>query len=361
VQGPFLEKTAVADVEAESDEAVSAVPGTVRVDSLKRQLMGVRLETVEKSTQSHTVRLLGRVTTDETRVYRINAAVDGWIRKTGANTTGSLVRKDEILASFYSPEFLSAQQAYIYSLSSMDRFKVSGRDGPPQLKLTELNIRQYQDTLQNLGMSEIQIAEIAQTRQYTEQIQIRSPATGFVTVRNVSPGLRIDKGSELYRIVDLGRVWVVADVFENDLLSLKPGQTVRVVLRNRNKIFQARVSAVLPQFDAVSRTMKVRLEADNPDYLLRPDMFVDLEFPVTSPRKIVTVPAEAVLDSGLKRRVFVERAAGVFEPRAVETGARFGSRIEIVRGLSGGERIVVSGTFLIDSESRMDPELSEVR
>ena len=123
------------------------------------------------------MRLLGRVTGDENRTYRINAAVDGWIQKINHQTTGSLVKKDEVLALFYSPEFLSAQQAYLYSLSSLDRFKASGREGPRQIQLTEVNMQQYRDTLMNLGMSALQIREIAETRQYTENVQIRSPRT----------------------------------------------------------------------------------------------------------------------------------------------------------------------------------------
>ncbi len=345
---------------AAGDDSEPAAPGSVRVPFYKRQLLGVRIETVERNSQKQVMRLLGRVTGDENRTYRINAAVDGWIQKINHQTTGSLVKKDDVLALFYSPEFLSAQQAYLYSLSSLDRFKASGREGPRQIQLTEVNMQQYRDTLMNLGMSALQIREIAETRQYTENVQIRSPAEGFIALRNVSPGLRIEKGSELYRIVDLRRVWILVDLYEKDIGRIRPGGTARVMLRQQQKVYQAKVSEVLPQFDAASRTLKLRLEADNPGYCLRPDMFVDVEFSLLLP-KMVNIPAEAVLHAGLRKTVFVDRGNGLFEPREVETGRQFGSRVEIMKGLREGERIVSSGNFLIDAESKTDLAGSQSR
>lgn len=336
-----------------TDDDSSSVPGSVQVSLEKQQLMGVHLVSVSKTSESHTLRVLGRVVPDETRIYRINAAVDGWIRETHDNTTGSIVKKDQILASFYSPEFLSAQQAFIFALGSKDRFQKNVKDPPQQLTLTDRNIKQYRDSLRNIGMSDVQIEEIAETRAYAESIQIRSPANGFVTVRNVSTGLRFDKGTELYRIADLSRVWILADLFENEASYFKPGRTVKVTLREQKKTFTAKVSSVLPQFDSATRTLKLRLEVDNPGHTLRPDMFVDVEIPVTFP-PAVTVPADAILDSGIKKTVFVDRGNGIFEPRLVETGWRFGNRVEIKSGLKPGERIVVSGNFLIDSESKME-------
>jgi RND family efflux transporter MFP subunit len=338
---------------ASDDDVSSSVPGSVQVSPDKQQLMGVRLATVAKVSESHTLRVLGRVVSDETRIYRINAALDGWIRETFSNTTGSFVKKDQILASFYSPELLSAQQAFIFALGSKDRFQKNVKEPPQQLTLTDRNIKQYRDALRNIGMSDIQIGEIAESRAYAENIQIRSPAHGFIIVRNVSTGLRFDKGTELYRIADLSRVWVLADLFENEAPYFKPGRTVKVTLREQKKTFMAKVSSVLPQFDPATRTLKVRIEVDNPGYTLRPDMFVDVDIPVTFP-PAVTVPTDAVLDTGIRKTVFVDHGNGIFVPRLVETGWRFGNRVEIKSGLKPGERIVVSGNFLIDSESKME-------
>jgi YHS domain-containing protein len=203
-------------------------------------------------------------------------------------------------------------------------------------------------------MGEMQIKEMIRTRKYIENVDITSPADGFIIARNVSEGQRFDKGTELYRIADLSRVWILADLFENEaeLIKIKPGQSVAISLPYQKKNLQATVSNIIPQFDTVSRTMKVRLEADNPGFVLKPDMFVDVEFPVNLPPTLL-IPVDALLDSGLRKTVFVDRGNGFFEPRDIETGWRIGGKAEVVKGLMPGERIVISGTFLVDSESRM--------
>jgi len=219
-------------------------------------------------------------------------------------------------------------------------------------KSADWNLQLRIQQLQNLGMSALQIEEIRRTRELPETIKILAPADGFVLARNASPGLKFERGAEWYRIADLSRIWILADVFENDVKYLRPGVRAQVSLPNQRRTFPATVAETLPQFDAATRTLKVRLEAENLGFALRPDMFVDVELPITLPPAI-TVPVDAVLDSGLKKTVFVDRGEGVFEPRPVQTGWRLGDRVEIVEGLAPGERIVVSSTFLLDSESRM--------
>ena len=331
----------------------SMPPGTVNVDPERQQFIGVRVGQVERTSGRRTIRVLGRVAADETRIYRLNAAAEGWIQQISTVTTGSQVKKGQLLATFYAPEFRSSIQAYLYTLSALDRFKASGTETPGQINLTNVSIQQAADSLKNLGMSEVQIEEIGRTRELTQNIKILAPADGFVLARNLSPGQKFEKGTEWFRIADLNRIWILADVFKNEAKLLRPGMLTRVTLPDDpDEGFDARVSEVLPQFDPTSRTLKVRLDAKNPRYVLRPDMFVDLEFPVSYPPTI-TVPADAVVDSGVKRTVYVAKGDGVFEPRKVETGWRAGDQVEIVRGLMPGERVVVSGTFLIDSESRM--------
>jgi YHS domain-containing protein len=157
---------------------------------------------------------------------------------------------------------------------------------------------------------------------------------------------------EFYRIADLSRVWIVADVFGSEAQNVHPGTLARVTLSDQGKTFTARVSNVLPQVDPATRTLKLRLEAENPGFVLRPDMFVDVELPVATPAAL-TVPMDAVIDSGQEQRVFIERENGSFEPRKVQTGWHVGDRVEIVKGLTEGDRVVASGTFLVDSESRL--------
>jgi membrane fusion protein, copper/silver efflux system len=341
-------------VSGESGNDTSSMPpGTVRIIPEKQQLIGVKLGTVEKKAATYTLRILGRVAADETRIYRIIAAADGWIVDAFNNPTGSLVKKDEVLASVFIPETLIEQRNYITwilggGLGGSDR--VLQTRNPLQYVWSR---QQFIENLQKLGMGDSQIEEVARTRQVIQNVQIRAPTTGFVTVRDVSPSQRFLKGNELFRITDLSRVWIVADIFENESGYLQPGKSVKVSLPNRGMTFQAKVNDVLPQFDPVTRTLKVRLEAANPGYVLKPDMFVDLELAVTLP-PVIAVPADAVLDSGIKRTVFVDQGNGFFEPRKVETGRQIGNRIEIVKGLKPGEQIAVSGNFLIDSESRLE-------
>lgn len=309
-------------------------------------MIGVRVEKVEKTSQRQTMRTLGRVFADENRTYRLIAGADGWVRNVLESTTGSLVRKDQLMATVFNYQFLARQQQYLGALEFEDRRQKSGASPiKDQLDGTKLE-------LYRLGVGDYQIQEITRTRKLVSEIEIRSPATGIVLVRNISTQQRFDMGTEVFRIADLSRVWIIADVFESEARYIMPGMTARVSLPHQGEVFKAVVSDVPPPFDAATRTLKVRLEVDNPGYKLRPDMFVDVELLITIPDAI-NVSADAVLDSGLRKTVFVDRGHGFFEPRKVETGWHLGDRIEIVEGLMPGERIVVSGNFLIDSESRM--------
>jgi membrane fusion protein, copper/silver efflux system len=338
----------------ESFESSNSMPsGTVRITPERQQLLGVRSGLVEKKATTHTLRILGLVAPDENRLFRLNASTELWIRKVYPPTTGSLVRRDEPLLAYYATNFLTAAQSYLYALDTWDRQRAAKMDSSAQIDIVKVQIRQAVESLQNLGVSDTQIAEMERTRKIGDLVDVRSPTAGFVLSRNASPGQWIGPGTEMYKIADLSRVWIFADLFENEAHYFRPGQKVRVILPHQQRVFQATVSDVLPLFNAITRTMKVRLVVDNPGFVMRPDMFVDVEFPVTLPPAIA-VPADAVLDSGLKKTVFVDLGNGYFEPREVETGWRIGNQVEIIRGLKPGERIVISGTFMIDSESRLE-------
>jgi Cu(I)/Ag(I) efflux system membrane fusion protein len=328
-------------------------PGTVNIGPERRQIVGIRIAEVRKEPVQGTLRVLGRVAADETALFVINAATAGWVMSISDVTPGALVKKDDVLATFYAPEVLGAQQAYVYSLNTLDRLKGEGTALPSQVTSVEVSVQQARDSLHNLGMSDIQMDAIAKTKERVQRIEMRSPATGIVVSRNIFLGLKFIQGTEFFRIADLRRVWIFLDVYENETQFLKQGARPKVSLAGQNRTFDAVVSDVLPLFDPESRTMKVRLEAENPGYVLRPDMFVDVELPVAL-EATLSVPRDAILDTGLKRTVFVDRGGGFFEPREVETGRRLGNTVEIVKGLAPGERIVVSGTFMIDSESRME-------
>jgi RND family efflux transporter MFP subunit len=342
---------------ANDDSDGDLPPGSVKISPDRQQLLGVQVSLVEKKGTTHTIRTFGRVAVDENRIYRIITPSEGWLIDFQGGTTGSLVTKDQVLAKFSGRENLIRdiardQQAFFLALNTRDR-KIAENATEEQIAAAEQQVKSAERNLIAFGMSDTQIKEIARTRKPDREIEIRSPVTGVVLFRNVFPKFLFDRNTEFYRIADLSRVWILADAYENEAAFFKPGIQAKVTLLHQRKTFHAQVSKVLPLFDGASRTLKVRLELDNPGFTLRPDMFVDVEFPVRLPPAVI-VPTDAVLDTGLKKTVFVDRGSGFFEPREVETGWRLGQRVEITKGLSPGEKIAVSGTFLIDSESRMD-------
>jgi Cu(I)/Ag(I) efflux system membrane fusion protein len=302
------------------------------------------------------LRTSGRVAPDENRTYPIVAAVSGWMRQVESVATGDSVQADQVLASFAAPqpEFDSAQQMYYNSLEML--YRASSQPQPRSqshdLSRAGGEIERIADGLRNMGVSNSQLRQMAKRRELVQDIQIQSPVDGFVLKRNVSPGLRFDRGFEFYRIADLNHVWILADVYRDQLPFIRRGASARITSAEASRALSGTVSQSEPIFDEATLTLKVRLEAANPNAALKPGMFVDVEFPVRLPPTLV-VPADAIVDTGVRKTVFVDSGNGYFEPRPVETGWRIGDEVEITRGLVAGERIVISGTFLVDSESRM--------
>jgi len=337
-------------------ESAVAPPGAVHISPEKQQLVGLR--TVEASRRSgvHLLRTSGRVVPDETRVYKIAPKFEGWIRQVFPVTTGTYVKKGQPLVSIYGNEYAAAQQAYIYALNGLAQVRRSrdpARDFAGATPQVDLQMAETLANLQNLSMDPRQIDEIARLRQVQVDTRLTAPADGFIVARNVFFNQKFDAGAELFRIVDLSHVWIVADIFADDDRWFSRGSPARVrVAGSQQSVYTARVSDILPQFDAATHTLKLRLETDNPTFALRPDMLADVEIQVTLPPAVI-VPSDAVIDSGRNAIVYVERGNGYFEPRTVETGWRMDNEIAITRGLEPGERVVAEGAFLVDSESRL--------
>jgi Cu(I)/Ag(I) efflux system membrane fusion protein len=332
-----------------AEAAEGAAMQTIQLSADVQRMIGVKSEPARQSTGKETVRALGRVTADERRIYRVTSYTNGWIRQTFADATGSLVRRGDVLATFYAREFLAAQQSYFYALDALDR-----RAGTeePQLVATRAQVQAAADSLEALGMSAAQVAELARTRRPTQEVEIRAPSGGLLLGRNVSPGQRVEGGEELFVVADLSHVVVIADLAQQDARYIRAGDSVAMTFSRDDRVFRGRISAVPPRFDAAAFTLKVRIEVENADVTLRPDMLLDVQFPLRVPEAL-TVPASAVLDTGSRATVFVDRGGGSYEPRVVETGWRYGDRVQIVRGLTPDERVVTAGTFLMDSESRL--------
>jgi RND family efflux transporter MFP subunit len=325
--------------------------GLLNITSEKQQLIGVEYGVVDMASTSSSFRAVGRVTQDETRVVRIHPKIEGWIEKVHVDFMGARVEQGQPLLTIYSPAMLAAQQEYLLAIQARNVLKES-----PLKEAAENSdslIRASRMRLELWDVGRAQMDELEKTGQPMRTITLFAPANGYVIARNAFTGQKVTPDTELYALTDLSRVWVVADVFESDAANVRVGQNAVVSLPQANgKRFSGRVSYILPQVDPATRTLKVRLEAPNPELQLKPDMFVEVEFQLVSSRKL-TVPSEAVLDAGLRKTVFVDHGNGNLEARQVETGERLGDRIEILHGLKAGERIVTSGNFLIDSESQL--------
>jgi len=338
--------------EDERKQPESTPGGAIHISAEKQQLIGVQYGTPSYTASSESIRATGRVAQDETRLTRIHPRIEGWIAKTFVDYTGQPVKKGDPLLTIYSPDMVASEQELLLALQARDQMKSSPLKDA--FGNSEVLIEATRRRLQLFDLSEPQIDQIVQTRRPIESITMYSPADGYVTARNAYPSQRVTPETELYTLSDLSRVWIVADIFEADIARIHEGLAAVVSAPSGEApTFRARVANVQPQVDPQTRTMKVRLEADNPGLRLKPDMFVDVQFTLGGAPKL-TVPADAVVDSGLKQTVYVDRGNGYLESRAVQIGEHLGDRIEIAAGLKPGERIVTSGTFLVDSESRLE-------
>jgi RND family efflux transporter MFP subunit len=335
----------------EAKQTTTQPPGTVEIPPEKQQLMGVTYGAAEYETATGSIRAAARVTLDETKIAKVQTKLEGWIDQVTVNFTGKLVQKGDPLLTIYSPEALATQQEYLLATKAQRVMQ----DNPVHelLGSTENLVAAARKRLELWDIGDAQIEEISRTGQTLKNLTLYSPISGFVMERNAFPSQRVTPDTVLYTVADLSTVWVIADVFEYEAVNIRLNQPATLTLTYLpGRTFHGRVSYILPQVDPATRTLKVRLEVANPGYALKPDMYGEVEFQTGGARKLV-VPLSAVLNSGDHQTVFVDRGNGYFEPRAVKIGEQMDGRIEILSGLKAGERIVVSGNFLMDSESRL--------
>ncbi len=334
-----------------ADDASTMPPGAVQVPSEKQQLIGVRYGNVEVTQGAQTVRAVGKVAYDETRLRHVHSRTEGWIERVFVNFTGDVVKAGQPLLTIYSPELLASQQEYLLALRARDLLKGSTVRGVASDNNSLIEAARRRLELWNL--SEAQIEELERTQKPKPTVTLYADSSGYVMTRNAFPHQKVMPDTELYTMADLSRVWVIANVFEYEAPLVRVGQSATVVVPYLNdRRLNARVSYIQPQVDAQTRTLQVRLELPNPGLALKPEMFVNVELAAQQAPQL-TVPFEAVLDTGLKKIVFVALGNGWFEPREIEAGERLGGRVEVRRGLKAGERIVTSGVFLLNSESQL--------
>ena len=343
---------------ADASAARVPTPGTLSVaqDKLPVALPRVtsfRIEPVRRQTGLRAVHAKGTIEEDDSRIYRIFAGSDGRISSLGNNSPGTIVHKGEKLATFFSNELIKAQQAYFFSLQAFESAKAGKR--PNDIRQAEDGVHANEKILMSMGMGEPQIHQVAQKRVATRDIEIVAPADGMVVVRNLVQQQRLEPGTEIFRIVDLSRVWVFTSVLPGEMPFLKPGAKARIVIPQTGRTLQAVVSSAVPLVHPEGRVPQVKLEAQNPALLLRPDMYVNVELQISAPSGLC-IPREAAVDNGIENIVYVETGNHTFEPRVVELGNTFGDRVLVRRGLSEGDRVAVPGHFLRDSESRTRKE-----
>ncbi len=351
-QQPGLNPETGNDLEPVYADDISAMPvGTVQITPEKQQLIGVKYGEVERTGGARLIRAEGKVAFDETRIQHVHTKVEGWIDQVFVDYTGQLVTKGQPLMTIYSPDMLASQRELLLAAKARDTMK--GNPLPTAFDQSESLLQAARRRLELWDLSEAQINQVLKTGQPIKNITLYSPIGGYVTDRKAFPQLKVMPDTDLYTIVDLSRVWIMADLFEYEAPNIHVGETATVSLQSvPGRKFTAHINYIQPQVDPMTRTLKVRLDMDNPGLLLKPDMYAAVEFHVSIPVQL-TVPADAVLDAGDRKTIFIDRGNGFFEPRQVTTGQRNGDRIQILSGLTGGERIVTSGNFLIDSESQM--------
>jgi Cu(I)/Ag(I) efflux system membrane fusion protein len=332
-------------------QAAAMSPGSVQLTPDQEQAVRLQTETVQTRPGTHELHTAGRVTPDEALTYGVSAGVDGWVRRVFSDRTGTQVKRGEALTAFFSKDVSAPQQAYVYALESYERLKQTPSPAADSRALVTRQLAITRDNLQFLGMGDSQIDELGRTHGEIFDINLTAPADGQIVERHVAVGQRFMKGELLYRIANLERVWVLADIYPGDAAFSGAFASARVRIEGLPPL-DAKVSTVPPQFDEQGRTGRLRLEVNNPRGSLLPGMIVDVDVDVPA-RAAMTVHADALIDSGTTRRVFVALGDGQYEAREVETGWQEGDRVEIRGGLKAGERVVTAGAFLLDSESRM--------
>ncbi|SPF54315.1 Efflux transporter, RND family, MFP subunit [Candidatus Sulfopaludibacter sp. SbA4] len=333
--------------------------GTVEIAPEKQQLIGVEFSTAQYETVTGSIHAAARVVLDETKIAKVQTRLEGWIDQVFVDFTGKRIEKGDPLLTLYSPEALATQQEYLLALKAQRQMHDNPMQDPAQdpmrvmMGSTENLVAAAKKRLELWDITGRQIDEVASTGKTLINLTLDSPISGFVMERNAFPKQHVTPDTVLYTVADLGTVWVIADVFEYEAANVRLNSPATLTLAYLpGRTFRGRVSYILPQVDPTTRTLKVRMQFDNPGYTLKPEMYGDVEFQTGGTRKLV-VPQSAVLNSGDRQVVFLDRGNGAFEPREVKVGEQMENRVEILSGLQPGDRIVTSGNFLIDSESRL--------
>ncbi len=314
-------------------------------------MIGVQYGIVENQSLSKSLRAVGRAAFDETKMVRINPKIEGWIEDVYVDFIGKLVNKGQPLLSIYSPDLVQTQEEYLLALKN--RKQLGESPFGDAVNFSESLVQSAKRRLHLWDVTDAQIKELEARGTSSRTMTLYAPASGFVMQRNAFPKQRIMPDTELYQLADLSNIWIVADIYEFEAADVKLGQPATVTLSAYpGRTFSGKITYIYPQVDNTTRTLKVRIELSNKDFLLKPDMYAEVTLNISYGSRLV-VPQEAVLDSGSEQLVYVALADGYFEPRKIQIGAKVNDKYVVLNGLQAGERIVTSGNFLIDSESKL--------
>ena len=331
-------------------------PGTVKVSADRIQMLGVRTEPVSKRSLARVVRAVGTIEINERGQHTVAPKFEGWIEKLHVNTTGQAVARGQPLAEVYSPELVSAQREYLIAYNATKSLGGAGADaqaGVQQLATAAL------ERLRNWDISEQQLTRLREGGELRRTLTLTAPVSGVIIKDPPVAGMRFMPGEALFKIADLSRVWLIGDVFEQDLPLVRVGTRGSItVSAYSDQAFPGEVTFIYPTLNAETRTARVRIELANPQGQLKPGMYGTVQIDAGPKREVLAVPDSAVIDSGTRQVVLVALGEGRFEPRDVKLGARGEGFVEVLSGVKAGESVVTRANFLIDSESNLKAALS---
>ncbi|HEU4995579.1 MAG TPA: efflux RND transporter periplasmic adaptor subunit [Gemmatimonadaceae bacterium] len=319
------------------------------------QRIGVTYAVVVEEALSREIRAVGQISVDETRVKLISPKVDGWVERLYVNATGQEIAVGQPMMAVYSPMVSAAQEELL--LAKQLQLRMSGSDSAARLHAASL-LAAARGRLSAWDVSDSDIARVEGAARAERTLTLRSPVAGFVVEKNVVQGQRIMAGDVLYRVVDLSRVWLEGEVYEQDMAAVRVGQRASAELQALPELpVSGRVAYVYPTINTETRTVRVRIELPNPGHRLKPGMVATLHLTGSTNARALTIPRAAVLSTGERHLVFVKRRDGMLEPHAVQIGRATDDRIEILRGVARGDTVVASATFLVDAESSLGTAL----
>jgi RND family efflux transporter MFP subunit len=331
----------------------------VKISPSVIQKMGVRTADVQRRQLTRSIRTVGLIDYDETKVFNVNTKVEGWVEKLYVDYTGKFVEKEEPLIDIYSPELVNTQEEYLLALQSRENLKSS--KFPEVIKGIEDLLSSTRKRLKLWDITDEQILDLEKAKEVKKTMTIYSPVKGIVLEKNIFKGGYIVPQTPIYKIADISDVWVYADIYEYELQWIKVGQTANMTLSYYpGKVFTGIITFMSPYLEKNTRTIKVRLEFENPSLLLKPDMYADMEIKSDIVKGGIAIPTEAVIHSGERNIVIVDIGEGMFEPRNIELGAEADGYYQVLNGLKEGEKVVTSSQFLIDSESRIKEAINKM-